>query len=537
MKALRRTVGSHSLLRFLKSRRSYPGHPRRLHLLQTHASWVALTDRFVYKVKKSANFGFLDFSTLERRRNFCNREVLLNRRLCPGLYLGVIPIRRTGRVLTFHGGGEIVEYVVKMRRLAERYFLLRILKDGQLTKRHIDRVIATLKPFYTDPRLTCPWEKWGRVSKLKESTTENFRQTQPFLGKTIDRPVWEAIRNFTARFFRLHDGLFRARTQEGRIRDCHGDLHLEHIHVAPGEVNIYDCIEFNDRFRLIDVANDLAFLAMDLDFHGRADLGRYLVTRMAKVLRDPGMIHVLNFYKCYRACVRGKVESFRSAASGVGRRGQGESQRLARQYFRLALQYAIGGSKPMVLIVMGQAATGKSTLVGLLAHALGWSAFSSDRLRKKLAGVPLHVRGSAAERTALYSRRMSDRTYGEALRCAVSEARLGRGAILDATFAQRDRRTALITKLKMRGIDYCFIETRASRSTVRLRLAGRAHLTNEVSDARLEDQPALERSYEPPKELDPRHLLSVKTSGTADRALTTLLRALARRRASLLEPP
>lgn len=534
MKALGQKGEITPVLRFLTSRRSYPERPRRLQLLQTHASWVVMTDRYVYKVKKAVNFGFLDFSTLEMRRHFCEREVLLNRRLCPGLYLGVIPIRRSGRRLGFDGQGENVEYAVKMRRLSERYFLLRILEKGRLTKHHIDRVIATLQPFYTRPCETRHLAQWGRVGKLRESTSENFRQTQAFFGKTVSRPTWEAIRTFTERFYRQHCALFRGRVQEGRIRDCHGDLHLEHIHMAPDKVSIYDCIEFNDRFRVIDVANDLAFLAMDLDFHGHPDLGEYLVARMAKALRDPDMLCLLDFYKCYRAFVRGKVESFHSASASVGGREQAESQNLARQYFRLALRYTISGSKPIVLIVMGKVATGKSTLVRLLADELGWGVFSSDRLRKELAGVPLHVRGNAAERATLYSRSMSNRTYTALLRHALSQTRQGHSVILDATYAQRDRRTALCTKLQKEGVDYCFIETRALQVAVRQRLTARAQSANELSDARLEDYPALERAYEPPNELARPYFLSVKTTGTHEGALTITLQSLARRRASLL---
>lgn len=534
MKASQRRDGISPVLRFLRSRRSYPEPPERIQLLQTHASWVAVTERFVYKVKKPVDFGFLDFSTLEKRRHFCEREVTLNRRLCPDAYLGVIPIRRNGRRWRFDGDGEIVEYAVKMKRLATSDFLLEMLKDGRLTRRHIDRVIATLRQFYSQTGETRHLAKWDGVAGLRENTAENFRQVKAFFGVTITRSAWDAIGSYTEQFYRQHGALFRARAREGRIRDCHGDLHLEHIHMAPDKVRIYDCIEFNDRFRLIDVANDLAFLAMDLDFHGRADLGRYLVTRMAKGLRDPGMLQVLDFYKCYRACVRGKVESFRSKALGVSRREQVESRKLAQQYFRLALQYAICGSAPMVIIVMGHVAVGKSTLARALADELGCNVFSSDRLRKELAGVPLRVRGSAQDRARLYSSGMSRRTYAALFRGAVGEIRHGRNVVLDATFAQRRRRDALCAKLQKAHIDYCFVELRASRSTVRQRLAAREYSRNEFSDARLEDFPALERAYESPKEVDSRHCLSIRVAGAPAGTLTVILQGLARRRATHL---
>ena len=521
---------------FLRDPRSYPGKPARVQVLQTHASYLLLTPRRVFKVKKPVNFGFLDFSTLEKRRHFCAREVTLNRRLCPGLHLGVLPISIAGGRLRFGPGQKIVEYAIEMRRLPARYFLLRLLARGQISTSEVDAIVATLAPFYMAQQPTSEIEKWGRVAKLRISTEENFRQTEEFIGVTITRAAFEAIRAFTATFYRSHAALFAARIREGRIRDCHGDLHLDHIHLSPAGITIYDCIEFNDRFRYIDVASDAAFLAMDFDFNGHREFARHFATRLARALDDPALLTLLDFYKCYRAYVRGKVESFQHIAEGVPEPECLESRARAERYFRLALQYAVCGSEAMVLIVMGRVGSGKSTLAHALGRELGWEVFSTDRLRKELAGVPLHVRGGAAERRRLYAEKMTDRTYAALARHAADELRQRPGSILDATFASRRRRDQLRRTLERAGVGYCFIEIRASTAMLKKRLAARAQSAGEISDARLEDFAMLDRAYEPPDELAPRHFIAVKTARTTEAVVVATLKTLARRRAETVGP-
>ena len=217
----------------------------------------------------------------------------------------------------------------------------------------LNRIATALKQFYQAQHPTAEVEAWGRIDRLRISTDENFRQTRPFLGRTISRAAFQTIHSYTNRFYTQHRRLFASRIKEQRIRDCHGDLHLEHIHLTPRALHIYDCIEFNDRFRYVDVANDAAFLAMDLDYEGRADLSRYFSTQMASALNDPDLLKLMNFYKCYRAFVRGKVESLHSVAQAAPEAERQAGAERARRYFRLALNYAVAGSQPLLLVVMG----------------------------------------------------------------------------------------------------------------------------------------------------------------------------------------
>lgn len=525
------------LVAFLSDPHSYPERPRHVRVLQTHGSWLVLAGRHAYKVKKPVDFGFLDFSTLEKRRHFCAREVALNRRLCPDVYLGVLPIARHAGRLAFGEGGEIVEYAVKMRRLPERHFMLRRMARGAAGPREVEAIVATLKPFYEAHEPTPEIAAWGRVSRLRISTAENFRQTKDFVGTTLSRAAFEAVRQFTNVFYRRHAPLFAARIRERRIRDCHGDLHLEHIHLSPARLTIYDCIEFNDRFRYIDVASDVAFLAMDFDFRGRPDLARHFAARMARALRDPGLPRLLDFYKCYRAYVRGKVESLQQLSRGLSAAGRNECRARAERYFRLALHYAVGGSEPMALIVMGRAGSGKSTLAHALGNALGWEVFSSDRVRKDLAGVPLHGRASPAARRQLYSRKMSDRTYAALARLASEQIRQHRSVIIEATFGSRRRRDRIRRILERAGAGCCFIEAQAPASTIRQRLAARARSTAEISDARLDDLPILDRTYELPHELASGQFLAMKTARPSEAVVIATLKTLAQRCAENGERP
>jgi aminoglycoside phosphotransferase family enzyme/predicted kinase len=515
------------LITFLLDPLSYPCPPKRIRLVQTHASYVFLSFPYVYKVKKEVNFGFLDFSSLENRRYYSEREVVLNRRLCPEIYLGVIPIYLRAGKLTFEEGDKVVEYAVKMRKLQDRYFMPRLLRHGQVTTMDIDRIVSKLKDFYEAGKPAQKISRWGRIEKLKISTDENFDQTRHFVGLTISRPAFEAIISYTSDFYTRNVKLFNSRLRGHKIRDCHGDLHLEHIHLAPKTLSIYDCIEFNDRFRYIDVANDMAFLAMDFDHHERPDLSQQIVARMADALHDSEMLRLMDFYKCYRACVRGKVESFHQARAEVPETERKKSRMQAKRYFRLALRYAVCGSKPTVFIVMGRIACGKSTLATALGRELGCEVISSDRMRKELAAVPLYQRGEESARRRVYSEAMTKDTYKTLFQCAENELDRHASVILDATFGRRQHRDEIRRLLDSKGANYRFIEAQAPGDVVKRRLEQRECATHEISDARLENFEMLARSYEAPSEIRTDRCLRVATDRPATVTIAGVLKELA----------
>jgi hypothetical protein len=228
------------LIPFLLNPLSYAHRPKSVRLVQTHASLVFIAPPLVFKVKRPVNFGFLDFNTLEKRRQDCEREVVLNRRLTTGTYLDVVPIRVRAGHFAFGAEGRVVEYAVRMRQLSPGNFLDRRLACGSAGPIEMDRVADVLKTFYLGQHPTPEIEQWGRIQRVRISTDENFRQVKAYVGHTLSASNFEALQSYTRTFFRAHGALFESRVRERWIRDCHGDLHLEHIHVTPRQVQIYD---------------------------------------------------------------------------------------------------------------------------------------------------------------------------------------------------------------------------------------------------------------------------------------------------------
>lgn len=320
---------------------AYPHPAAEVKLLQTHISYVLLAGEFVYKIKKPVNFGFLDFTTLEKRQHFCNREVELNRRLCPDLYLGVTGITRAGGGFALDGSGEVVEYAVKMARMDESRLMGRIIEAGQLTAATLDKIVEILVPFYEKAAGGPELAGFGTPDAVAVNVLENFTQTEGFVGcASLSASQFQRISNYAQAFLERGE-LFGARIKAGRIRDCHGDLYSANICLTE-PIRIFDCIEFNERFRYCDVASDVAFLAMDLDYHNLPELSRHFIDRFVARSGDAGLPTMLDFYKCYRAFVRGKIGLFTAHAPEVDATTKAASLAQAGRYFQLAERYAGG---------------------------------------------------------------------------------------------------------------------------------------------------------------------------------------------------
>ena len=322
---------------------AYPHKPQKIELVQTQMSFIFLTGEYVYKIKKPVNLGYLDYTTLERRRFFCQQELELNRRLCPDVYLAVVPIVKEKGGFHIEGQGEAIEYAVKMKQLPHDRMMDVLLPRGQVTPEMVARVAKRLVDFHlkaeTNPKIAA----FGRLDVIRQNCDENFAQTDKYVGLTIFRPKYERIKGYTDDFIKSNASLFEKRVTKNRIRDCHGDLHAAHIcFTAPdliGGVCIYDCIEFNERFRYCDVASEIAFLAMDMDWYQQAGLSRHLVNTYVELSHDQELQKLLDFYKCYRAYVRGKVESFKLDDPYIPEEEKAKVLTAARSYFQLAESY------------------------------------------------------------------------------------------------------------------------------------------------------------------------------------------------------
>ena len=317
---------------------AYPDPPQTVELAQTQMSFVFMTGDYVYKVKKPVNLGYLDYTTLDKRQFYCQREIELNRRLCPDVYLGVVPITRHRGRISIDGQGRAIEYAVKMRRLPPEAMMDVLLIKNKLSPQMVAEVAEKLAEFHQKAETNAAISAFGDLDTITVNTEENFTQTEKYIGNTISREKYQHIKAYTNRFIEENAPLFRKRIADGRIRDCHGDLHAAHICFRDG-ICIYDCIEFNDRFRYCDVAAEVAFLAMDLDHYGRADLSQHFIDAYVASSQDRELMALLNFYKCYRAYVRGKVESFKLDDPHISAEEKNRVLTIARNYFELAESY------------------------------------------------------------------------------------------------------------------------------------------------------------------------------------------------------
>jgi aminoglycoside phosphotransferase family enzyme len=309
-----------------------------IELVQTHISFVFLTRNFVYKVKKAVNLGFLDFTTLEKRRFFCEKEMKLNRRLCRGMYLEVVPINKS-EAIKIKGEGETVEYAVKMKRMPQEKMMNKLLEKNKVDDRLVDRIAKIIAEFHSKVETNKRISEFGSFAVIETNWKENFDQTEEYIGKTISTENFKLIRKKVEDFMKRNRSLFEKRITEDRVRDCHGDIHSGNIFVTNG-IFIFDAIEFNERFRYSDVAADVAFLAMDLDFRERSVLADFFVDRYIRYSGDQGLTQLLPFYKCYRAYVRGKVTSFKLNDPNISDQEKSTATKEAEAYFKLAVVYA-----------------------------------------------------------------------------------------------------------------------------------------------------------------------------------------------------
>ncbi len=305
-------------------------------LIQTHTSWVILLDDIVYKIKKPVNFGFLDYSTLEKRKLFCEREVELNRRLCSYIYLGVVPISMVNGDPQIENSSNVVEYAVKMRRIDDKNLLINRLND--IKDEEIRSIARKIACFHKNARKT---PEYGRIEVMKFNTDENFEQVKPFIGKTISAEDYEYIKEKTNSFYERYSYLFNKRISEGKIVDGHGDIRLEHVAFLDEGICIFDCIEFNERFRCGDMVNDMCFLSMELEFMDRRDLAKVYEETYFGETKDEEFYTVLPFFKTYRAFVRGKVYSFMLNDPHIKGEEKEMALKKAKGFFSLSREYAV----------------------------------------------------------------------------------------------------------------------------------------------------------------------------------------------------
>jgi aminoglycoside phosphotransferase family enzyme/predicted kinase len=493
-----------------------------LELRQTHISWVFLSETDVWKVKKPVALGFLDFATLQKRLSACEAEVRLNRRLAPDVYRGVVSVRRAGDgQLQFGGEGELVDWAVHMRRLPDEDRADNQLSAGHLTGEDIEAIAVRVARFHEECQSDQKSSRFGAVDVIRKNVHENFEQVRATITDYVSPDQAREIETWQEELLRDREPTFEARVRQGRIRDGHGDLRLEHVYLdRTGDVVIIDCIEFNERFRYGDVCADVVFLATDLARAARVDLAERLLALYAREANDYDLYALVDFYESYRAFVRGKISAMMASMRSVSFEAREHARGEARRYFLLALASERRPLLPSALIAVGGViASGKSTIASRLGAELAVPVVDADRTRKSLAGVGATSPVKEGPWRGVYSEEFGDRTYIELLRRARCVLTTRRSVIVDASFRASRHRDAVRSLAREIGIPFAFVECRADAETCRERLRNRKR---GVSDGRLEIFDDFVRTWEPVTELSAAEHIVVDTTFPIDQTMHVL---------------
>ncbi len=503
----------------------WPGSAAPVEIVHTHASAVLLAGEHVYKLKKPVNFGFLDYSTLEKRKAMCAAEVALNRRLAPDVYLGVVPITLAGGQVAIGGSGEIIEYAVHMRRLDDALTLGRRVLAHSLERETLVRVGRTLASFHRRARRGPDVSRWAGYDAVRENCLDNFSALREHAGVVAPSEEIERLARATEQELERRRTLIERRASAGLACETHGDLRLEHVYVMPaGELCIVDCIEFSERFRCADPVSDVAFLAMDLKAHGAWDHAQVLLDAYFAASADLEGRELTALYVAYRSSVRAKVRAMAAASPLIPKDQREHALQLARAHIQLAVgELSSPAERPCMLLVGGLPGTGKSLLSRNLSQAAGFSWLRADAIRKELAGLDPLARGNSEVRRGLYTPEWNDRTYGECLARAKELLFCGGRVLIDASFKEERRRQSFIDAARDWGVPVRFLECTCEPEFVRERLAQRR---DDPSDADWKIYEHVRATFEA---ASPRTLAlqtKVDTSGTPEQSLAHALAAL-----------
>jgi uncharacterized protein len=521
------------LIQALSEPSAYPHPVSGVEVRHTHISVVFLAGNYAYKIKKPVELGFLDFSTLEKRSHFCTEEVRLNRRLAPSVYLGVVPVARHGPKVEMEAQGKVVEWAVKMERLPETATLQSRLARGEAGPKLMKALARKVACFHAQAAAGDHISVLGRIEAVARNVRENFEQAAPQVATTISGAVYERLRSLTEEALTSLLPLIERRANRGVPRDTHGDLHLDHVYLfsdrkPPDDLVVIDCIEFNERFRFADPVADMAFLVMDLSFHGRPDLARAFSESYFRASGDGEGRALLPFYVAYRAAVRAKVEGFELSEKEIPETERAAALARARAHWLLALgELEEPNRRPCLVFVGGLPGTGKSMLARGFAEQTGFCLIRSDVVRKELAGLADDSSGqmSAPFGEGIYSPEWNERTYRECLRRAEVLLFAGKRVLVDASFREEKWRRAFLEAATGWGVPGVFLLCQSDPETVRARLQARR---DDVSDADWSIYQRVAESWQEPSLLTGQNLWEIPTRGAREQALSRALKVLRR---------
>lgn len=481
-------------------------------IVETHISWVLLTDGFAYKIKKALDLGFLDFSTLEKRQRCCEEELRLNRRLAPGLYLAVTAITGSSEQPLMNGAGSAIEYAVKMRRFPQSNLLDQILLHGELTPEIVDAIAGKIADFHQRTASADSASQYGTPEQIHQPSTQNFAQIRPRLLEQIDRNRLDGLERWGEEEYRNRRNAFAARKAQGFIRECHGDLHLGNIVLLDGEIVPFDCIEFNADLRWIDVISEAAFLSMDMQDRARPDLARRFINTYLEQNGDYAGLEVWRYYLVYRAMVRAKVASIR--AGQMGKTGA-EHWLQYRRHIELAESFS-RRSPPLIAITHGLSGSGKTTVSQALLEAMDLFRIRSDVERKRLYGLKPRERSNTEIAESIYSPAANERTYRHLAELARSIVLSGYPVVVDAAFLRRRERASFRELAQELGVPFAILDCAAPEHLLRERIEQRQRHGRDASEANLTVLKSQLRDNEPLDSNETVTAISVNTEQDAN---------------------
>ncbi|RMJ02516.1 Phosphotransferase enzyme family protein [Marinobacter litoralis] len=475
-----------TLVKALQNPELYDHPVNGFQVIETHISQVLLTGDYAYKIKKPMDFGFLNFSTLERRKHFCEEELRLNRRLAPELYLDVLPITGSPEQPILGGEGEPFEYAIRMRQFDQSQQFDRLQASGDLTPDLLGSTARQVALFHDSLTPIADDKPLGTAEAVYAAMQENFDQIRPLLSDTALLTQLDALEEWTKTTFERNRELVVARRAKGMVRECHGDLHLANIAVFDGQVTVFDCIEFNEPFRWIDVINDLAFLLMDLESRQEHELANLVLNTYLEYRGDFEGLELLPLYKAYRAMVRAKIALFSMGNPSLTDSDIESLWQVYRDYTQLAEDY---GAIPnhYLLATTGLSASGKTCVSAAMSAELGLVRLRSDVERKRLHGLAPLDDSKSGLGTDLYSPEATEKTYKHLATLADQLLSSGLSVIVDAASLKESERALFAQVAENQGVPFALLHTEAPeelrRDWVRKRKGDASEATEEMLDA------------------------------------------------------
>jgi len=464
---------------------NFPHPIQQLEQIETHISTVILCGDVVYKIKKPVNFGFLDFTTLEQRRHFCEEELRLNRRLAADLYLEVVAIRGTVEQPHIEGEGEILEYAVKMRQFSQQGLLDKQLAEGNLNGQQMNSLATTIHHFHQQAAIAETTSTLGSPAEVFAPMQQNFDQLYPLIKEPEAVAQLKRLEQWTQQQYRQLEPLLQARKEHGFIRECHGDMHLGNMTLQGDEITIFDGIEFNESFRWIDSVSEIAFLIMDLDDRQAPQLARRFLNAYLEQSGDYQGLQLLKFYQVYRALVRAKIASFRLAQEGLSETEQQQAMAQYRSYSDLAERYT-QPQTPYLCATHGLSGSGKSHLSLQAVEQYGFIRLRSDVERKRLFDFTAQQNSNSPLNDGLYSPEATEKTYQRLQHLSEILLKSGFSALIDSTLLDAAQRAAFKQLAHTNNVSFVILDVQADENLLKKRIQARQAAGNDASEANLE---------------------------------------------------